>query len=501
MTLAQIIGFIILGGLSAGLVPRWRGWLLLIVSIIAIYWLQPPLNIRWLDYSLPTATLLLTAGCWYITLRPPPSLSRTQGRSLPDYFVDSHTIEDTTPPTPTPSPLTGVGSTRDNTLTIAFIILIPLLLTIPRYIALPIEITSRPPETVSVLLALVFAVFAIALTRILPYRLTLALIVLIGLLIALKTAPLSIFISGILRNFAGQDITLASPLDLEWLGFSYVAFRLIHTLRDAQTGILPPLKLREYVTYVIFFPAYTAGPLDRVERFITDLRAAVALDTDQLTRAGVRISSGLFKKFIIADSLAVFSLSPTLAQQADSSAAMWLMLYAYAFRLYFDFSGYTDIATGIGMLFGIQLPENFDRPYLQRNITLFWQSWHKTLSDFVRFYVYSPLTRALLRRKLPTYAILLIGNLATMGIIGLWHGVTLPFAVWGLWHALGLFAHKLWTDRTRGWYRGLAPASRRLWHLTGVMLTFHFVLLGWVWFALPDMTAALHTFSLLFGIK
>ncbi len=93
-------------------------------------------------------------------------------------------------------------------------------------------------------------------------------------------------------------------------------------------------------------------------------------------------------------------------------------------------------------------------------------------------------------------------NLLTMGVIGLWHGITLPFAIWGLWHGLGLTAHKLWSDRTRGWYRNLQSDTRRsrLWSMIGLLLTFHFVLLGWVWFALPDFATASDVFLRLFGL-
>jgi D-alanyl-lipoteichoic acid acyltransferase DltB (MBOAT superfamily) len=171
--------------------------------------------------------------------------------------------------------------------------------------------------------------------------------------------------------------------------------------------------------------------------------------------------------------------------------------------LFFDFSGYTDIAIGLGILLGIRLPENFDRPYTRQNITTFWQSWHITLSNWVRFYVFSPLSRGLLRQphRLPTNSILLISHLTTMIIIGLWHGITWTFFIWGLWHGLGLFIHKLWSDRTRKSYRGLQqrPVALRLWQITGILLTFHFVLLGWVWFALPDVDTAITVFLRLFG--
>lgn len=481
MTLPQIAIFVVLGLLYLAVLPaRWRGWALYIISLIAIYALQPTLNIRWLDYSLPTATVFLAAAGWWLT-RPTPTPDQPDSR---------------------PS--------RDDLAAFVVLIVVTLILTLPRYLELPFELTSRPPEVTGVILAIIAALGLTVLLGLLPVRLrlTAAILGLIALFVVIKSPQLATTASAFLRERAAQDASLASPIDLGWLGFSYVAFRLIHTLRDRQMGILPAVGLREYLTFVIFFPAYTAGPIDRLERFHDDYSALLNLrghDPVRVLDAGQRITLGLFKKFVIADSLALFSLNETLAAQAQTTGALWLSLYAYAFRLLFDFSGYTDIAIGIGLLFGIRLPENFNRPYLKSNITAFWQSWHMTLSNWARFYVYSPISRALLRRKPkpPNLLIIVICNLLTMGVIGLWHGITLPFAIWGLWHGIGLSAHKLWSDNTRTWYRTLQadPVRSRVWSIIGLLLTFHFVLLGWVWFALPDFAIASSVFLRLFGLE
>jgi D-alanyl-lipoteichoic acid acyltransferase DltB (MBOAT superfamily) len=221
--------------------------------------------------------------------------------------------------------------------------------------------------------------------------------------------------------------------------------------------------------------------------------------------AGYRIAAGLLKKFVIADTLAQgMALDALNASQATSTAGLWLLLYGYAFRLYFDFAGYTDIAIGVGMLFGVRLPENFNRPYQKTSITAFWQSWHITLSNWARFYIFTPLSRAMLRRKpRPAPAlILLISHTATMAVIGLWHGVSWHFLVWGLWHAAALFVHKQWSDRTRAWYRGLSATPRRkqAWSLLTWFLTLQYVVVGWVWFVVPDVETAARTVGRLFGL-
>jgi alginate O-acetyltransferase complex protein AlgI len=329
-------------------------------------------------------------------------------------------------------------------------------------------------------------------------------IAVVVLFVILKTAGLAEAVARILRDWQGQDTSLASASELQWLGFSYVAFRLIHTLRDRQTGRLPELNLREYTTYVIFFPAYTAGPIDRAERFLEDLQVLPGPEAARLVQGGMRIAVGIGKKFVIADSLAYFALNATKAEQATSTGGLWVLLYAYTLQIYFDFSGYSDIAIGIGQLFGIKLPENFKLPYLKRNITVFWQSWHITLSNWVRFYVFSPLSRYLLmrdNRPSPTM-IAFICQMATMIVIGLWHGVTWGFVVWGIWHGVGLFIHKVYSDRTRPYYIQLRqkPRQNQVLGVLGTIITFHYVTLGWVWFALPDISTSWDVFLGLFGI-
>lgn len=486
--LATILIFVVGALVYAAVLPkRWRGWALLIGSVVLIYRLQPPLPIRYSDFILPTATLALTVACWWVTRDP-------------------------------------AGDTvRDDRITFGVIAALIVGMSLMRFIDADYRLTaSRPPDPLLVVVSLALVAAVVLGASLLVARITtpdnqprvqrrtlwLVTLLIVLLFVALKSAPLATEVARLWRGGTGQDTALASFIDLNWLGFSYVAFRLIHTLRDRQTGLLPALSLREYVTYVIFAPAYTAGPIDRAERFVEDLRVlpgVVGLDGARFTDGFTRIAIGIFKKFVIADTLAMgAALTPANAAQTDSALGMWLLLYGYALRLYFDFGGYSDVAIGIGILLGIKLPENFDRPYLRQNITIFWQSWHATLSAWARSYIFSPLSRWLLTRKpkpSPTL-IVLATQTATMVTIGLWHGVSLNFLIWGMWHGVGLFVHKQWTDRTRKWYRGLndKPAQKRVWTLVGWFLTFHYVVLGWVWFALPDVSQSLRVFGGLFGV-
>jgi alginate O-acetyltransferase complex protein AlgI len=278
----------------------------------------------------------------------------------------------------------------------------------------------------------------------------------------------------------------------------------LHTIRDRQSGRLPSVPLAEFFNYVIFFPSFTAGPIDRVERFTKELRAPLPMTNEDWIDAGTRLFVGLFKKFVIADLLAVISLNDVLVSQVKSTGWMWVFLYAYAFRIYFDFSGYTDVAIGMGRLMGIRLPENFNAPYLKSNLTLFWNSWHMSLTQWFRAYYFNPVTRALrsTEKTIPVWIIILFTQVTTMVLIGLWHGVTTGFAIWGLWHGLGLFIQNRWSEFIRDhlptWTQ--TRKGQLAANALGVFLTFNFVALGWLFFNLSSPAIAWLAMQKLFGI-
>jgi alginate O-acetyltransferase complex protein AlgI len=292
-----------------------------------------------------------------------------------------------------------------------------------------------------------------------------------------------------------------------WLGLSYLLFRLLHVLFESHRNQLPDLKLSEMIVYALFPAALIAGPIDRFPRFKTDL--------DQVDQVGQPfkfnfvadgtwlILIGAFKKFVIADSLARLPLNLAQFPAKTPAIYLWLALYAYGFLLYFDFSGYTDMALGAARLLGFHLPENFTAPDLKTNLARFWQSWHITLSTWARDYVFLPLARTLRMRVkwIPANGVALIGHLTSMLVIGLWHGFAWTFVAWGLWHGVGLFVVKVWDDWLRPRTRRGAANRSRWWALPGGFLTFNFVMLGWVFFETNDLSVALTTLGRLFGIQ
>lgn len=472
MTPGWIVILLALALIYQRLPGYWRSWVLLFMSVGLIFALQPPLTIRGLDFWLPLTTLVVLVLIW-----------RTTQAGQPTH--------------------------REDHLTFGLLVLLVIGFASTRLLSSPFPLTaSRAPpfETVIPFLFLLLVVWGVrplaaGVSRRVLFVGLFALVIL--LLVVLKFEPLTVAIAAALRSLNSQQITLSSATDIQWLGWSYVAFRVLHLLFEWRNGRLATLSLRDFLIYTLFFPAYTAGPIDRIDQFQPQIDALPELVPATATRwtVGVgRILVGVFKKFVVADALALGALNLTDAAQASHSFGLWALVYLYALRLYFDFSGYSDIAIGLAYLYGITLPENFDRPYTRQNLAAFWQSWHITLSQWARTYVFMPLYRALLRRwQRATVLKNLIPPLATMVLIGLWHGLTLNFLIWGIWHAVGLYVHKRWSDDTRRWYLHLTEQQRRVWHGVGWFLTFHFVVLGWVWFALPDPGSALRVFTLLLG--
>ena len=454
--------------------PSGRKWVLLVSSILVIYWTQPSTPIRYLDFWLPTATLAIAVFSWAVTRPKEDSIQ------------------------------------KESWLAILVLAVVVLLVAATRYISLTGILTpSRPPQLGVVVIGLVFCAGMTALM--LKFSniankplITTAILFFIALFLILKTPNLAQAFSFVLRSMSGQVVERASAFDIRWLGFSYVSFRLLHTLRDRQAGRLPAVSLLEYVVYVIFFPAFTAGPIDRLGRFTQDLRRPVEMNAQDFGFAGRRLAVGLFKKFVVADTLAIISLSGSNVLQVKSTGWLWVLLYAYAILIYFDFSGYTDIAVGLGKLLGIDLPENFKRPYLKPNLTQFWNSWHMTLTMWFRAYFFNPITRSLRRnhKGLKPWMIILITQISTMVLIGLWHGVSWNFIGWGIWHGLGLFIQNRYSEWIKSKPMPLVnrPRLSKIVYLTNIFLTFNYVALGWVWFVLPTPDLSVHVFRQLFGL-
>jgi len=483
MTLLQILIFLLLAFII-GITPKTalRRWCMFFLSLLAVYVLQPSTPIRYLNFWLPTASVCLAVWGWAVTL-------------------------------PSDKPLRQVN--RKDGITFALILAFVLSLGILDYDVFGLTLSLPPINgmliTLGVILIGGIILWGIGLSmRLSVGILFLYIIFLILLFILLKTDAFSTLISAWLRYFNNQDPALASHLDIRWLGFSYLCFRIIHTLRERMNGKLAYTSLQEYFTYLLFFPAITAGPIDRIERFGKDWQQSQTLQlgvhtqkqsVNTLYEAGQLVLLGLFKKFVLADSLALLSLNQQNVKDVTMSSWLWVLVYLYAFQIYFDFSGYTDIAIGMGKMMGINLPQNFNRPYLQSSLTTFWNNWHITLTQWFRAYYFNPLARNLRKLSwLPSWVSIIFCQVSTMILIGLWHGVSVHFIIWGLWHGVGLFIHNRWTAWTRplSFSTEAHPHLLRFSNAFGTLLTFNYVALGWVWFCLPNAALAWQTLQKMF---
>ncbi len=274
------------------------------------------------------------------------------------------------------------------------------------------------------------------------------------------------------------------------IGISFYTFQSMSYTIDVAQGRVKPLRnLLDFALYVTLFPQLIAGPIVRFHE-INEQLSGRRTTIDQAASGATRFAHGLIKKVVVADTVAVVADAAFAADAGSlSMVAAWLGVLAYTVQIYFDFSGYSDMAIGLGMVFGFRFPENFRRPYSSLSVTDFWRRWHITLSNWFRDYVYIPLggNRVGSAR---TYANLV----AVFVITGIWHGASWAFVVWGLYHGMLLLAERVTgqrpldgTDRS-----GLERAARRLGVLVAVMV-------GWVLFRSADLGHAVEYLAAMTG--
>jgi alginate O-acetyltransferase complex protein AlgI len=263
------------------------------------------------------------------------------------------------------------------------------------------------------------------------------------------------------------------------LGISFFTFEFLHYAVDRYKDRTEEGTVGEYMAFILFFPTMVAGPIKRYQDFLPKLRN-ISLDwVVDWQRGFTRILAGLVKKFAVADVLTAYTNHLNIADIAQANRSVLpLWIFAYGIKIYADFSAYSDIAIGSARIFGIKVPENFDWPYLQSNISDFWRHWHISLSTWLVDYVFIPLGGS--RVRVPRiYANLLV----TMLVSGIWHGAGVNFIVWGLLHGIMLAVHRWW----RGVRGDAVPTPAR--RIAAGVLTFVCVNLTWAFFCMDVKTA------------
>ena len=275
-------------------------------------------------------------------------------------------------------------------------------------------------------------------------------------------------------GFAVNLLALGLPL-----GISFFVFKHISYLLDIQAGRYPASEdLWTFLTFSAYFPQISAGPISNFKDTATQfLNLPQHLESEQVTSGLVHFSMGLAKKVLIANQIGTLIDAALSTSVIEGMLPAWYIVIAYAVQLYFDFSGYTDIALGISALFGVKLPPNFNSPYLATNPAEFWERWHMSLSNWFRVYLFSPLSRSLLRkwgsdkREWGQY----MANFITMTLVGLWHGASWSYLLWGFYHGLLL---NISAGSKRAGYQLPPLISRILFTIS--------ILLGWAIFMSPD---------------
>ncbi|MCA9602774.1 MAG: MBOAT family protein, partial [Myxococcales bacterium] len=286
---------------------------------------------------------------------------------------------------------------------------------------------------------------------------------------------------------------------LKWLlpvGISFYTFEAISYTVDVYRGICSPAKsLLEFWVFITYFPRLVAGPIVRPREFLPQLMSKPSLDVTRASRGLFLIAVGLIKKVAVADILSINLVDRVFASPDFYSATEVVIgLYAFTMQIYCDFSGYTDVARGSAMLMGLELPENFDRPYQSRNPAEFWRRWHMTLSTWLRDYLYFPLGGS---RVGPARAYFNLG--LTMFLIGLWHGASWTFVFYGLLQATAMVGHRFvhrWRNRNDG-----DPSEPDTVAVTvfKVFLNLQFVVFSRILFRAEDLANAKHVASRLFS--
>jgi len=273
--------------------------------------------------------------------------------------------------------------------------------------------------------------------------------------------------------FTGGRLRIASIPHLGLpLGISFFTFEFIHFAADTYLGKIPRRPYGTYAAFIFFFPSMVAGPIKRYGEFEPELERP-HVEGALFGQGVTRILAGLAKKQILADTFTLWSdklNTGALYTAPRLTIAGWVL--AYGMKIYFDFSGYSDIAIGSGYLFGIRIPENFDWPYASRSITDFWRRWHISLGRWIFDYIYVPLGGSRLGRGRTA-----VNLLVTFGVSGLWHGAAYNFVAWGLWHGVMMVVHRAW----REWE---GRPTGRLWDACALAITFVSVNIGWAFFCM-----------------
>jgi D-alanyl-lipoteichoic acid acyltransferase DltB (MBOAT superfamily) len=294
---------------------------------------------------------------------------------------------------------------------------------------------------------------------------------------------------------------------LSTVGLSFLFFKIVHVMIEARSGTLCSLEFLTYLNYCLNFTTFMMGPIMRYQDYYAQWhgqKQAIPLCFETHLDAVLRILVGLFKAYVIADRLVPLALAHNSDILGLPLSVLLLRIYAFYFFLYFNFAGYCDVVIGIGSLLGVRPPENFNKPFLARNISDFWLRMHRSLTLWLTDYIFSPAYKWALEKDWFVSRPLLAMNIAlllTMLVSGLWHGTTLSFLLFGLAHGVYFIIYRTWdTLGAKRFGKKSLREWRRRWsfQLLGMFITFNAVAFSLIFFRL-DEKQALQVFARFFG--
>ncbi|MCA9818825.1 MAG: MBOAT family protein, partial [Cyanobacteria bacterium HKST-UBA01] len=297
---------------------------------------------------------------------------------------------------------------------------------------------------------------------------------------------------GINSVFGSQASSLAFPTlhIILPLAISFFAFEFIHYLFDIYRGDKPIKNPLEFALFASFFPSSIAGPIKRYQDFIEKLERNPVLNVQIFNSGMALLLQGLFKKVALADNLAVIANQGFQNSGQLGAYEAWIAVLAFTFQIYFDFSGYTDMGRGSARLLGIELPKNFNLPYIASDLSDFWKRWHISLSTWLRDYLYIPLGGNRCSDTRKNFNLLL-----TMLLGGLWHGAAWHFVIWGALHGTGLIVSHGYSSAIQRSEAMVAFHKNALGKTLSITLTFLFVVLTWVFFRAETVPQAMQMLS------
>ncbi len=323
------------------------------------------------------------------------------------------------------------------------------------------------------------------------FILTLSLLASLGILFFFKYFELSSLALHIIFEQLGVAHLIPGFNLLLPLGISYFTFQTMSYILDVYRGVIKAERhAGMYALFIGFFPHLTAGPIARANQLLPQFQTTHSPDYEMVVSGLQRMAWGFFKKLVIADRLALMVNTVYGDPTVYTGVALILATYAFAFQVYCDFSGYADIAIGAARVMGFKLQENFQQPYYAQSIPDFWRRWHITLYNWLRDYIFYPLSRALRRSRLNSDSILVLAlpPMLTMLASGLWHGTNWTFIIWGALHGVFMVSSVLWNRRSNSLQLPffLPPIVE---NGIKIFATFNLVCFAWIFFranSLPD---------------